>query len=69
MKVESGVVDTNVLISALLQPSGRTTEVLEPSARRAARSSSDETFEELASRLMRSKFTAMSIRRAAAVPV
>jgi putative PIN family toxin of toxin-antitoxin system len=57
MKAERVVVDTNVLISALLQPSGRTGEVLE--AIRAAGGAllfSDETFEELASRLMRPKF-------------
>lgn len=57
MKAERVVVDTNVLISALLQPSGRTAEVLE-----VIRSSnglllfSDETFAELASRLARPKF-------------
>jgi putative PIN family toxin of toxin-antitoxin system len=51
------VVDTNVLISALLQPGGRTAEVL-----LAIRTHdgilllSDQTFEELATRLMRAKF-------------
>ena len=57
MRAESVVVDSNGLISALLQPSGRTAAVLE--AIRAAGGAllfSDETFEELASRLMRSKF-------------
>jgi predicted nucleic acid-binding protein len=51
MKAERWVVDTNVLISALLQPSGRTAEVLD--ALRAAGGVlvfSDETFAELASR-------------------
>ena len=57
MKAERCVVDTNVLISALLQPSGRTAEVLErhpgcgrraPPLRRDVR--------RVASRLMRSKF-------------
>ena len=51
------VVDTNVLISAALQPSGATAEVL---ASIAAASGllllSDQTFAELASRLMRPKF-------------
>jgi putative PIN family toxin of toxin-antitoxin system len=67
MKAERVVLDTNVLISALLQPSGRTGEVLE--AIRAAGGAllfSDETFEELASRLMRPKFdryVAEAIRR------
>ena len=57
MRAERCVVDTNVLISALLQPSGRTAEVL--SAIRAAGGAllfSDETFAELASRLTRPKF-------------
>ena len=57
MRAERCVVDTNVLISALLQPSGRTAEVL--SAIRAAGGVllfSDETFAELASRLLRPKF-------------
>jgi uncharacterized protein len=57
MKVERCVVDTNVLISALLQPSGRTADVL--TAIRAAGSGlvfSNETFAELASRLARPKF-------------
>jgi putative PIN family toxin of toxin-antitoxin system len=57
MKAERVVVDTNVLISALLQPSGRTAEIL--MAIRTAGGAllfSDETFEELASRLMRPKF-------------
>ena len=57
MRAERVVVDTNVLISALLQPSGRTAALLE--AMRAAGVAlllSDETFAELASRLMRPKF-------------
>jgi uncharacterized protein len=57
MRAERCVVDTNVLISALLQPSGRTAEIL--SAIRAAGGLlifSNETFAELASRLMRPKF-------------
>lgn len=57
MRVERCVVDTNVLISALLQPSGRTAEIL--GAIRAAGGVllfSDETFAELASRLLRPKF-------------
>jgi putative PIN family toxin of toxin-antitoxin system len=57
MRAERCVVDTNVLISALLQPSGRTAEVL--SAIRAAGGLlifSNETFAELAARLMRPKF-------------
>ena len=57
MRVERCVVDTNVLISALLQPSGRTAEVL--GAIRAGGGVllfSDETFAELASRLLRPKF-------------
>jgi uncharacterized protein len=57
MKVERSVVDTHVLISALLQPSGRTAEVLD--AIRGASGVllfSDETFAELASRLMRPEF-------------
>jgi putative PIN family toxin of toxin-antitoxin system len=57
MKAERCIVDTNVLISALLQPSGRTAEVL--NAIRAAGGVlifSDETFAELASRSMRPKF-------------
>jgi putative PIN family toxin of toxin-antitoxin system len=57
MKAERCVIDTNVLISALLQPSGRTGEVLD-----AVRATggvlifSNETFAELASRLARPKF-------------
>jgi len=57
MKAERVVVDTNVLISALLQPSGRTAEIL--TAIREAGGAllfSDDTFEVLASRLMRPKF-------------
>ena len=57
MKAERCVVDTNVLISALLQPSGRTGEAL--GAIRTAGGVlifSDQTFAELASRLARSKF-------------
>jgi uncharacterized protein len=57
MRAERFVVDTNVLISALLQPSGRTAEAL--AAIRSARGMllfSDETFAELASRLGRPKF-------------
>jgi putative PIN family toxin of toxin-antitoxin system len=57
MRAERVVVDTNVLISALLQPSGRTTAVLDAiHAGRGALLLSDETFEELASRLRRPKF-------------
>jgi uncharacterized protein len=57
MKAERCVIDTNVLISALLQPSGRTGKVLD-----AVRATggvlifSNETFAELASRLARPKF-------------
>ncbi len=57
MKAERCVLDTNVLISALLQPSGRTAQVLD--AIRAAGGVillSNETFAELASRLRRPKF-------------
>jgi uncharacterized protein len=57
MRAERCVVDTNVLISALLQPSGRTGEVLD--LIRAAGGVlifSDETFAELTTRLMRPKF-------------
>ena len=57
MRAERCVVDTNVLISALLQPSGRTAAALE--AMRAAGGVlifSDETFAELAARLARPKF-------------
>ena len=57
MRAERVVVDTNVLISALLQPSGRTAEVLEIiQAAGGVILFSDETFAELASRLMRPKF-------------
>jgi putative PIN family toxin of toxin-antitoxin system len=56
MKAERCVVDTNVLISALLQPSGRTAEVVEAIRAGGTLVLSDETFAELASRLMRSKF-------------
>jgi predicted nucleic acid-binding protein len=57
MRAERVVVDTNVLISALPQPSGRTAAVLE--ATRTVDGVllfSDETFAELASRLSRPKF-------------
>jgi putative PIN family toxin of toxin-antitoxin system len=57
MRAERVVVDSSVLISAFLQPSGRTGAVLE--AIRAAGGVlifSDATFAELASRLMRPKF-------------
>jgi uncharacterized protein len=57
MKAERYVVDTNVLISALLQPSGWTAKVLD--AIHAVGSLlvfSDQTFAELTSRLMRPKF-------------
>jgi len=51
------VVDTNVLISALLQPSGTTADVLTAiRARSGVLLVSDQTFEELVSRLMRAKF-------------
>ncbi|HZA65773.1 MAG TPA: putative toxin-antitoxin system toxin component, PIN family, partial [Geminicoccaceae bacterium] len=56
MKAERCVVDTNVLISALLQPSGRTAEVLEAVRADGVLVFSDETFAELASRLMQPKF-------------
>ncbi|MGH6896270.1 MAG: putative toxin-antitoxin system toxin component, PIN family [Geminicoccaceae bacterium] len=56
MKAERSVVDTNVLISALLQPSGRTAEVLNTIRADGMLVFSDETFAELASRLMRPKF-------------
>jgi uncharacterized protein len=57
MKAERCVVDSNVLISALLQPSGRTAEVLDViRAADGALLFSDETFVELATRLMRPKF-------------
>lgn len=56
MKAERCVVDTNVLISALLQPSGRTTEVLHAVRTPGVLVFSDETFAELAARLMRPKF-------------
>jgi putative PIN family toxin of toxin-antitoxin system len=67
MRAERCVVDTNVLISALLQPSGRTGAALD--LIRAAGGVlifSDETFAELASRLARPKFDRyvdQSIRR------
>src|SRR5689334_23147972 len=57
MRAERCVVDTNVLISALLKPTGRVADVL--LAVRAAGGVllfADETFGELASRLMRPKF-------------
>ena len=51
------MVDTNVLISALLQPSGRTAEVLEViRAEGGVLIFSDETYAELAARLLRTKF-------------
>ena len=51
------VVDTNVLISALLQPSGRIAQVFQAiQARDGVVLFSDPTFEELATRLMRAKF-------------
>jgi hypothetical protein len=57
MRAERVVVDTNVLISALLQPSGRTAEALETiRAAGGVLVFSDATFAELASRLMRPKF-------------
>jgi putative PIN family toxin of toxin-antitoxin system len=57
MTAERCVVDSNVLISALLQPSGRTAEVLaEIRAAGGVLLFSDETFAELASRLLRPKF-------------
>jgi uncharacterized protein len=57
MRAERCVVDTNVLVSALLQPSGRTAAALD--AIRAVGGVlifSDETFAELAVRLARPKF-------------
>lgn len=57
MRAERCVVDTNVLISAVLQPSGRTGEVLD--AIQAAGGTllfSDGTFAELAARLAGPKF-------------
>ena len=57
MRAERCVVDTNLLISALLEPGGRTGAALD--VIRAASGVllfSDETFAELASRLMRPKF-------------
>lgn len=57
MKAERCVVDTNVLISALLQPSGRTAEVLRAiGAAGGVLLFSDETFAELQSRMLRPKF-------------
>lgn len=57
MRAERVVVDTNVLISALLQPSGRTAAVLEAiHAVDGVLLFADETFAELASRLLRPKF-------------
>lgn len=57
MRAERVVVDSNVLISALLQPSGRTAAVLETiRAVGGVLLFADETFEELASRLSRPKF-------------
>jgi uncharacterized protein len=57
MRRKRCVVDTNVLISALLRPGGQTAHALE--AIRTANGVmlfSDETFAELATRLMRAKF-------------
>jgi putative PIN family toxin of toxin-antitoxin system len=57
MRRKRCVVDTNVLISGLLRPGGQTAQTLE--AIRAANGVllfSDETFAELATRLMRAKF-------------
>jgi hypothetical protein len=57
MRAERHVVDSDVLISALLQPRGRTAEVLaEIRARGGVLLFSEETFAELASRLLRPKF-------------
>lgn len=57
MRAERCVVDSNVLISALLQPSGRTAEVIDlVGAAGGTLLFSDETFAELASRLLRPKF-------------
>ncbi|MCY3841069.1 MAG: putative toxin-antitoxin system toxin component, PIN family [Gammaproteobacteria bacterium] len=68
MRAERLVVDTNVLISAALSPQGQPRRVLE-----AVRSTNgallfcDETFDELRSRLGRSKFDAYVSRNARAV--
>jgi putative PIN family toxin of toxin-antitoxin system len=57
MRAERCVVDTNVLISALLQPSGRTGKVLEAiRATGGVLIFSDASFAELVSRLARPKF-------------
>jgi putative PIN family toxin of toxin-antitoxin system len=57
MRAERCVVDSNVLISALLQPSGGTGAALEHiRAAGGVLIFSDETFAELASRLTRPKF-------------
>jgi uncharacterized protein len=57
MRAERCVVDTNVLISAFLQPSGRTGKVLEAiRAMGGVLIFSDETFAELVSRMARPKF-------------
>lgn len=57
MKVERAVVDTNVLISAALRPTGRPRRVLDVISRRnGVLIFSDETFRELRSRLRRPKF-------------
>jgi uncharacterized protein len=57
MRPERSVVDTNVLISALLQPSGRTAKVLDAiRATGGVLIFSDLSFAELVSRLARPKF-------------
>ncbi len=57
MTAERCVIDTNVLISALLQPSGSTARVLDAiHAAGGVFLFSNETFAELASRLIRPKF-------------
>ena len=57
MRAERCVPDTNVLISALLQPSGRTAQVLDAiHAAGGVLLLSNEMFAELASRLRRPKF-------------
>jgi predicted nucleic acid-binding protein len=56
MRAERCVVDTNVLISALLQPSGRTADVLHAIRADGTLVFSDETSAEVGARLMRPKF-------------
>ena len=57
MKVERVVIDTNVLISALLQPAGSPRAVVDNvKTVNGALIFSDETFDELATRLYRPKF-------------